>query len=122
MSKGKVWTANYKAVYDGERKLLGDVLEPKVKDSWFYLDKEETKSWEYQKGAKNEERVVKSSGFKLGDTRDVYTWISENYDVKMKSRDKFKRGILSMLYGANEYTISKVMQTEIKTVRKIPIN
>ncbi len=24
-----------------------------------------------------------------------------------------------MLYGANEYTISKVMQTEIKTVRKI---
>ena len=65
MSKGKVWTANYKAVYDGERKLLGDILEPKVNDQWFYLDDEETKSWEYQKGAKDEERTVKSSGFKF---------------------------------------------------------
>ena len=65
MSKGKVWTANYKAVYNGERKLLGDILEPKVNDRWFYLDDKETKSWEYQKGAKDEERIVKSSGFKF---------------------------------------------------------
>ena len=39
------------------RKLLGDILEPKVDDQWFYLDGEETKSWEYQKGAKDEERM-----------------------------------------------------------------
>ena len=38
MSKGKVWTANYKAVYDGKKRTLGEILAPKVKDSWFYLD------------------------------------------------------------------------------------
>ena len=62
---------------------------------------------------------LKSNGFNLENVRDVYTWISENYDVNIKSREKFKRGILSMLYGANEYTISKVMQTNLKTVKKI---
>ena len=63
MSKGRVWSGDYDAVYDGERKLLGDVLEPKVKDPWFYLDKEELKQWEYLKGAKKEERTVKATGF-----------------------------------------------------------
>ncbi len=65
MAKGKVWTANYDAVYDGERKLLGDVLEPKVKDPWFYLDKDELESWKYLKGSKKEERIVKATGFKF---------------------------------------------------------
>ncbi|HIA97960.1 MAG TPA: DNA (cytosine-5-)-methyltransferase [Marine Group III euryarchaeote] len=65
MAKGKVWTANYDAVYDGERKLLGDVLEPKVTDPWFYLDKDELESWKYLKGSKKEERIVKATGFKF---------------------------------------------------------
>ena len=60
-----------------------------------------------------------SNGYDLGNTRDVYKWISENYNVNIQSRDKFKRGILSMLYGANEYTTSKVMQTSISVVKKI---
>ena len=62
---------------------------------------------------------LKSNMFDLDGVRDVYTWISENYNVNIKSREKFKRGILSMLYGANEYTISKVMQTNLITVKKI---
>ena len=62
---------------------------------------------------------LKSNGFCLDNVRDVYTWISDNYKVTIKSREEFKRGILSMLYGANEYTISKVMKTNLKTVKKI---
>ena len=65
MSKGRVWSGDYDAVYDGEKKLLGDVLEPKVTDPWFYLDKDEMKQWEYLKGSKKEERTVKATGFKF---------------------------------------------------------
>ena len=62
---------------------------------------------------------LKSNNYSLDETRDIYQWISENYNVNIKSRDKFKRGILSMLYGANEYTTSKVMQIDLSTVKKI---
>ena len=60
-----------------------------------------------------------SNSFQLNHVKDVYTWIAKKYNVKIKSRDKFKRGILSMLYGANEYTISKVMQIKESEVKKI---
>lgn len=60
-----------------------------------------------------------SNNFDLGAERDVYHWIASNYNVTIKSRDKFKRGILSILYGANEYTTSKVMQIDSKTVKRI---
>tara|TARA_B100000287_G_C20623368_1_gene776787 strand:- start:575 stop:1645 length:1071 start_codon:yes stop_codon:yes gene_type:complete len=62
---------------------------------------------------------LKSQNFDISNTNDVYSWIANKYKIKMQSRDKFKRGILSMLYGANEYTISKVMQVELRTVKKI---
>ena len=62
---------------------------------------------------------LKSNGFNIESVRDVYHWISQNYEVKIKSRDKFKRGILSMLYGANEYTTSKVMQIDMSVVKRI---
>ena len=62
---------------------------------------------------------LKSNGFDLSKERDVYHWIASNYNVSIKSRDKFKRGILSILYGANEYTTSKVMQINSNTVKRI---
>ena len=62
---------------------------------------------------------LKSNGFDILKERDVYHWIASNYNVIIKSRDKFKRGILSILYGANEYTTSKVMQTDVNTVKRI---
>ncbi len=62
---------------------------------------------------------LKSNGFDMSGERDVYHWIASNYNVNIKSRDKFKRGILSILYGANEYTTSKVMQTDANTVKRI---
>ncbi len=62
---------------------------------------------------------LKSNGYNIDSVKDVYHWISENYQVDIKSRDKFKRGILSMLYGANEYTTSKVMQIDMSVVKRI---
>jgi len=62
---------------------------------------------------------LKSNNFDLSKERDVYHWIASNYNVDMTSRDKFKRGILSILYGANEYTTSKVMQTKVNNVKRI---
>ena len=62
---------------------------------------------------------LKSNNYNLDLEKDVYQWISSNYGVDMKSRDKFKRGILSILYGANEYTTSKVMQIDQSTVKRI---
>ena len=65
MSKGEVWTCNYKSTYEGKRVLLGDILQKKVDDPWFYLDKDEMEKWEYLKGSKKEERIVKATGFKF---------------------------------------------------------
>ncbi len=50
---------------------------------------------------------------------DVYFWLMEKYNINNIERDKLKRGILSLIYGANTYTTSKIMQLELKTVEKI---
>ena len=42
------------------------------------------------------------------DTRDVYQWIANSFNLKIKDRDRFKRGILSMLYGANNSSVSSI--------------
>ena len=60
-----------------------------------------------------------SKGYDLKGVKDVYKWISINYNVKITDRNSFKRGILSMIYGANENTISRIMQTSVTNVRKI---
>lgn len=62
---GKYWTTQVKPVYDGERKTLGDVLEPESSiPEEFYIPPAELKAWRYLKGGKNEERTNKASGFK----------------------------------------------------------
>lgn len=60
-----------------------------------------------------------AKNFNLESVTDVYQWISENYNVEINDRNKFKRGILSMIYGANENTISRIMQTSLKNVKRI---
>jgi len=50
---------------------------------------------------------------------DVYLWLMEKYKIKNITREKLKRGILSLIYGANTYTTSKIMQLELKVVEQI---
>lgn len=62
---GKYWTTPVKPRYDGERKTLGDVLEPESSiPEEFYIPPAELKMWRYLKGGKNEERTNKATGFK----------------------------------------------------------
>lgn len=61
---------------------------------------------------------LKSKNFKVeGD--DVYAWLCQKYDIEISDRDKVKRGILSMMYGANESTTARIMKLNINTVKKI---
>ena len=59
-----VTTLNTKPIYEGARLTLGDLLidESLVPDS-FFINPEELKNWEYQKGAKQLKRINKATGF-----------------------------------------------------------
>lgn len=63
--EGRYWTKEVVPAYSGKRTLLGDVLEDEasVPDE-FYIPASELKAWKYLKGAKNEERTNKATGFK----------------------------------------------------------
>lgn len=50
---------------------------------------------------------------------DVYSWIKNQYNIKVENRDVLKRGILSMIYGANESTISRIMNISQNKVKQI---
>lgn len=61
---------------------------------------------------------LKSQGFEIeGD--DVYKWVAKKYNIDIRDRDKVKRGILSMIYGANEYTTAKIMRISEEKINKI---
>ena len=53
---------------------------------------------------------------------DVYNWIAKKYGIDINNRDYTKRGFLSMIYGANEKTVSRVMNISEKKVRLIKEN
>jgi hypothetical protein len=53
------------------------------------------------------------------DNNDVYHWISKKYNIDIKNRDYTKRGFLSMIYGANEKTVSRVMNISTSKVNLI---
>ena len=53
------------------------------------------------------------------DNNDVYHWLSKKYNIDIKNRDYTKRGFLSMIYGANEKTVSRVMNISTSKVSLI---
>lgn len=61
---------------------------------------------------------LKSQGVEIPGS-DVYSWLSEKYGIHELAREKVKRGILSLIYGANTYTTSKIMRLDLKTVEMI---
>ncbi|MBQ9043197.1 MAG: DNA (cytosine-5-)-methyltransferase [Eggerthellaceae bacterium] len=60
-----VVTCDVVETYEGERKMLGDVIVPasEVPES-FYVQDNKLEKWRYLKGSKSEERVNKQTGFK----------------------------------------------------------
>jgi len=51
--------------------------------------------------------------------KDVYQYISNMIDYNVENRDKFKRGVLSLMYGAEENTVSKISGIKRKDIIKI---
>ena len=61
---------------------------------------------------------LKSVGKSI-DSRDVYSWLKNKYNIGIDDRDKIKRGILSMIYGANIATTSRIMKISQSKVSNI---
>ena len=61
---------------------------------------------------------LKSQGFEINNN-DVYLWLCEKYKINFKDRDSVKRGILSMIYGANTKTISRIMRLKESKINLI---
>ena len=53
------------------------------------------------------------------DVEDLYVFISEKINHNFKDRNKLKRAILSILYGANENSVSKISSIPVKKIKKI---
>ena len=50
---------------------------------------------------------------------DVYAWLCKKYGIPLANRDSIKRGILSMIYGANEKTTSRFMKVSMSKIKTI---
>ena len=63
MVDGKYYTSRVEIDYTDQKSVLGDFLvDEKDVPEEFYIDDEELKKWQYQKGAKSIERVNKTTG------------------------------------------------------------
>ncbi len=64
MKAGFVWTREVRPLYKGPRQILRDVLQADSEvPNCFYVSDSELDTWKYLKGAKNEKRVSKATGF-----------------------------------------------------------
>ncbi len=61
---------------------------------------------------------LKSRGIELN-SEDLYLGLTEKFNIGVTDRSVIKKGILAMIYGANESTISKIMKTKKSNVAKI---
>jgi DNA (cytosine-5)-methyltransferase 1 len=65
----KVYTIETMPIYDGPRKMLGDILiDTSEVPKEYFIDKDDLEKWKYLKGAKSEVRVNKGSGFQYNYT------------------------------------------------------
>lgn len=59
MINGKVYTQKTKAIYKGNKIVLGDILQNGEVTDEFFIDLEDEKKWSYLKGSKKEKRKTK---------------------------------------------------------------
>ncbi|RXJ66792.1 DNA (cytosine-5-)-methyltransferase [Halarcobacter ebronensis] len=65
MINGEYWTTKYESKYEGEKIVLGQLLEDEKNiPEEFFINESELEKWKYQKGAKSIERVNKTTGHK----------------------------------------------------------
>lgn len=114
MIDGIYFTSKIEANYTGEFKKLKDILDDEKnipKD--FYIDDEDLKKWQYQKGGKSFERINKTTGH-------VYTY-SEGSMSFPDSLDKPARTIITGEGGASASRFKHVINVNGRYRRLTPI-
>lgn len=53
------------------------------------------------------------------DKTDVYQWIADNFKIKVTDRARFKRGMLSMLYGALNTSVASIAGIKASKVSEV---
>lgn len=98
--------------YDGERRVLGDVLiDGKDVPEPFYIPVDQIKKWEYLKGGKRERRVNKKTGFEY--------FYSEGAMAFPDSTDKPSRTILTGEGGSGPSRFKHIIKTADGRYRRL---
>lgn len=114
MVSGKFWSYKTKAVYQGPKTTLGDILEPPRRiPKEFKLDKSSLKKWEYLKGAKKEKRQNKAQGF-------TYNY-SEGSMIFPDPLDKPSRTIITGEGGVSPSRFKHVVKIKGTLRRLVPV-
>ena len=110
--EGKVFTAKTIPNYDGERKILGDILQNGEVTKDFYIPEADLPKWVYLKGAKKETRTAKN-GYE-------YKY-SEGGMIFPDSLDKASRTIITGEGGKSPSRFKHVVQTKKGLRRLTPV-
>jgi len=114
MIKGRYYTAKVEAKYDADLAKLKDFLvDERSVPQEFYIDEEELKKWQYQKGSKSIERINKTTGH-------AYTY-SEGSMGFPDSLDKPSRTIITGEGGASASRFKHVVCVDGKYRRLTPV-
>lgn len=104
-----VYTTKTLPSYDGERTVLGDVLQNGEVSPEFYIDEKDKDKWEYLKGAKKEKRITKE-GFEYN--------YSEGGMIYPDALDNASRTIITGEGGKSPSRFKHVVQTK-KGLRRL---
>ena len=114
MVDGKYYTTRVEVDYDGDKSVLGDLLiDEKDVPKEFYIDDEELKKWQYQKGAKSIPRVNKKTGHEY-----IYSEGSMGFPDAL---DKPSRTIITGEGGVSASRFKHVVEVNGRHRRLTPI-
>lgn len=112
MQGGRVMTVDLVEAYEGERRVLGDVLVPEAEvPQSFYIDDADRERWEYLKGSKREPRVDKRTGHEY--------FYSEGAMAFPDATDKPSRTILTGEGGKTPSRFKHVVETGNGRLRRL---
>ncbi len=110
--KGKVYTTKTEPNYDGEKVVLGDVLQNGEVTSEFFINENDKPKWEYLKGAKKEKRKTKD-GFEYN--------YSEGSMIYPDALDNASRTIITGEGGKSPSRFKHVVNSDRGLRRLTPI-
>lgn len=109
---GEVYTTKTESNYNGERIVLGDILQKDKVPKEFFINDEDIERWEYLKGSKKEERVTRE-GFKYN--------YSEGSMIYPDSLDNASRTIITGEGGKSPSRFKHVVKSDRGLRRLTPI-